>query len=79
MDENVNDQDVLLVKSKDNPKVEVVTGTDDKGSLKTTAPKKENEPDFLKIDKHGNVLATSSSTCPGSTKTPPISSSSKLR
>lgn len=56
MDENVNDQDVLLVKEKDSEKLQAVAGADDKGNLKTVSPKQENEPDFLKIDKHGNVL-----------------------
>lgn len=56
MDENVNDQDVLLVKEKDSEKLQAVAGADNKGNLKTVPPKQENEPDFLKIDKHGNVL-----------------------
>ncbi|NEW81777.1 MAG: DUF3945 domain-containing protein [Mariniphaga sp.] len=56
MDENVKEQDVLLVKEKDNDKLQVLAGTDEKGKLKTVPPTQENEPDFLKIDKGGTVL-----------------------
>lgn len=51
------EQESLLVLDKQNgKKVKVVSGTDEKGNLKTVLPKKEHEPDFLKIDKHSNVL-----------------------
>ncbi|MDR1631589.1 MAG: hypothetical protein LBR97_01675, partial [Dysgonamonadaceae bacterium] len=56
MDKNVKDQDVLLVKEKDSNELKVVSGMDSDGKLKTVKPKAENEPDFLKIDKHGNIL-----------------------
>ena len=50
------EQSVLLVKEDGKDKMNVVTGLDDKGNLKTTEPKKENEQDFLKFDKFGNAL-----------------------
>ena len=56
MDENVKDQDVLVVTEKDSNKLKVVTGVNGDGTPKTTLPKQENEPDFLKIDKHGDAL-----------------------
>jgi hypothetical protein len=56
MDKNVKDQDVLLVKEKDSNELKVVSGMDKGGKLKTVKPTAENEPDFLKIDKHGNIL-----------------------
>jgi hypothetical protein len=56
MDEKLKDQDVLLVREKNSNDLKVVTGMDKDGTPKTTLPKDENNPDFLKIDKHGNVL-----------------------
>lgn len=56
MDENVKGQDVLLVKEKGSDSLKVVTGQNKDGTPKTALPKQENNPDFLKIDKHGNAL-----------------------
>ncbi|MDR1339854.1 MAG: hypothetical protein LBK58_07380 [Prevotellaceae bacterium] len=56
MDKNVREQDVLLVKEKDSNELKAVSGMDGNGKLKTVNPAAENEPDFLKIDKHGNTL-----------------------
>lgn len=57
MDEKVKEQqDVLLVKTKQDDKLKVVAGMDEKGELKTVPPRKEHEKDFMKIDKHSNVL-----------------------
>lgn len=56
MNEKLNDQDVLLVTEKDSTNPKVVTGLNEDGTPKTVEPKKENEPDFLKIDKHGDAL-----------------------
>src|ERR1035437_372416 len=56
MNENVNDQDVLLVADKKDNKLDVVTGIDKNGKIKSVGPKPENEPQFLKLDKQGNVL-----------------------
>ncbi len=52
MDEKLKDQDVLLVKEKDGNELKVA-GKD--GIVKTAKPNEEN-PDFLRIDKNGNVL-----------------------
>lgn len=60
MDEKIKDpkieQEVLLVKEPYDEKLKVVSGMDENGKLKTAPAKQENEPDFLKIDKHSNVL-----------------------
>jgi hypothetical protein len=56
MNEKVKDQDVLLVTEKDSTSPKVVTGLNEDGTPKTVEPKKENEPEFLKIDKHGSAL-----------------------
>ncbi len=56
MNEKLNDQDVLLVTEKDDTNPKVVTGLNEDGTPKTVEPKKENEPEFLKIDKHGDAL-----------------------
>ncbi|GHT05182.1 hypothetical protein AGMMS49525_12290 [Bacteroidia bacterium] len=56
MDKNVKDQDVLLVKEQNSDELKAVKGIDKDGKLQTTPSKQENNPDFLKIDKHGNVL-----------------------
>lgn len=56
MNEKLKDQEVLLVKDKDSDKLNVVTGLNEDGRPKTALPKKENEPDFLKIDKHSDAL-----------------------
>lgn len=55
MDENIKDQDILLVQEGNEP-LKVVAGTDGNGKLKTVPPGKEHQPDFMKIDKHSNVL-----------------------
>jgi hypothetical protein len=51
-----NEQDVLLVTEKNGTNPKVVTGLNEDGIPKSVEPKKENEPEFLKIDKHGNAL-----------------------
>ncbi len=48
-------QDVLLTEEGDG-KMKVVAGLDENGKLKTVSPKQAHEPDFMKIDKQGNVL-----------------------
>ena len=49
-------QEVLLTEDRESGKVNVVAGLDEQGRLKTVPPKQANEPDFMKIDKHSNVL-----------------------
>lgn len=56
MNENFKDQEVLLVTDQEGKKLNVVSGQNEDGTPKTIAPLKENEPDFLKIDKNGNAL-----------------------
>jgi hypothetical protein len=56
MNENVNDQDVLLVTDKKGNGMEVVSGIGKDGKMKSVSPKAKNEPQFLKLDKQGNVL-----------------------
>lgn len=56
MDEKLKDQDVLLVKEKGSDELKVVAGMEKDGKPKTVEAKQENEPQFLKIDKHGNAL-----------------------
>ena len=57
MDEKLKDQDVLLVKEKSNDELKVVKGINPENKkLDTVSPKPENQPDFLKLDKHGNML-----------------------
>jgi hypothetical protein len=56
MNEKLKGQDVLLVTEKDGANPRVVAGLNEDGTPKTVEPKKENEPDFLKIDRHGDAL-----------------------
>ncbi len=59
MSKKVSDETLLVVEEKEQGKqsVKAVTGELDKsGKPKTVLPKAQNNPDFLKIDKHSNVL-----------------------
>ncbi|NDV57982.1 DUF4099 domain-containing protein [Bacteroides sp. 519] len=56
MDKNLNDQEVLLVVEKDSNELKAVTGLNEDGTPKTVKPEAKNEPDFLKVDKHSDVL-----------------------
>ena len=56
MDEKIKDQEVLLVKDQKDENLKAVTGTDEKGGLKTVPPTAEHEQSFLKFDKHSNAL-----------------------
>lgn len=56
MNKKLKDQNVLLVTEKDSTNPKVVVGMNEDGTPKTVEPKKENEPDFLKIDKHSDAL-----------------------
>jgi hypothetical protein len=56
MDKNLKDQDILLVKEKGSNELNVAT-MDKDGKVKSVKPNGEGDnPDFLKIDKHGNML-----------------------
>ena len=50
------DPEVLLVKEKDSNEVKVVKGVKPDGKVDTVNPDAENEADFMKIDKNGNIL-----------------------
>lgn len=58
MDEKLNNPEVLLSKEKNSNKVNVVTGVDEKGNLKTVPPTKENQSKFLKFERGSNALET---------------------
>lgn len=49
--------ETLLVLDNQKHTLQVVSGMDKKGKLKTVDPKKENNPDFIKLDKHGDFLS----------------------
>jgi len=54
MNENLKDQDILLVKEKGSNELKAAN-MDKDGKVKQTKPDSEN-PDLLKLDKHGNTL-----------------------
>ena len=56
MKQEINDQDVLLVKEKNESKLRAVKGFDENGMLQTELPNQANVASFLKIDKYGNPL-----------------------
>jgi hypothetical protein len=56
MKQEMNDQDVLLVKEKNESKLRAVKGFDENGKLQTELPNQANAESFLKIDKYGNPL-----------------------
>ncbi|QGY45752.1 DUF3945 domain-containing protein [Maribellus comscasis] len=56
MEQKTNDQEVLLVKEKNESKLKAVVGFDNDGKLITEPPKQANSDRFLKIDKNGYVL-----------------------
>lgn len=56
MNEKVNDQEILLVTEEGRNDLKAVTGINEDGTPKTVKPTKENEPDFLKIDKNSDLL-----------------------
>lgn len=49
--------DVLLVLDKEEKKIRAVKGIDEKGELQTVPATKEHNNDFLKLDKHGDILS----------------------
>lgn len=70
MDEKIKDQEILWVKDQKDENLKAVTGTDEKGGLKTVLPTAEHEQSFLKFDRHSNALRTSSPTSCGSSSIP---------
>lgn len=49
--------DILLVLDQEKKEIRAVKGIDKNGNLETTDPKKGNENEFLKVDKHGDMLS----------------------
>ncbi|UKB78627.1 DUF3945 domain-containing protein [Chryseobacterium sp. MEBOG07] len=49
--------DILLVLNKETMKLEAVKGMGKNGNLETVAPTKENENQFMKVDKHGDFFS----------------------
>jgi len=56
MEVNQKDQDVLLVNENGDTKLNVVAGLGEDGKPRVVSPKNENEPNFMRLDKQGNVL-----------------------
>ena len=56
MDKKIKDQEALLMKDSKDENLKALSGTDEKGGLKTVSPTAEHEQSFLKIDKHSNAL-----------------------
>ena len=56
MEVNQKDQDVLLVNENGGTKLSVVAGLGEDGKPRVVPPKNENEPNFMRLDKQGNVL-----------------------
>lgn len=56
MNEQVNDQEILLVTEEGCNELHIVSGINENGTPQTVKPTKENEPDFLKIDKNADAL-----------------------
>jgi len=54
MNENLKDQDVLLVKEKGSNELQTAS-MDNQGKIATAKPD-ENNPDFLRVDKNGNII-----------------------
>ncbi|MDR1653913.1 MAG: hypothetical protein LBS01_09790, partial [Prevotellaceae bacterium] len=55
MNEKLKDRDILLVREKGGDELKVA-GMDKDGKVKQTKPDDGENPDLLKIDKHGNIL-----------------------
>lgn len=49
--------DILLVLDQEKKEIRAVKGLDKKGNLETTDAKQANQNEFLKVDKHGDVLS----------------------
>lgn len=56
MDEKIKDQEALLVKDSKDENLKALSGTDEKGGLKTVSPTAEHEQSFLKFNKYSNTL-----------------------
>ena len=51
-----NEKDVLVVRDEKTGEISVVAGLDSKGYPKTAPAKAEHSQDFLRFDRHGDVV-----------------------
>lgn len=58
MKQEINDQDVLLVKDKNESKLKAVKGFDENGKLETELSNQANVGSFFKIDSFANPLGS---------------------
>src|SRR3990167_11239909 len=49
--------EILLVLDKEKKKIQAVKGIDENGKLETVDPTKENQSQFMRVDKHGDFLS----------------------
>lgn len=56
MEQKKKEKDVLIVRDEKTGEIGVVAGLKSDGTPKTTAAKPEHEQDFMKFDRHGDVL-----------------------
>lgn len=77
MDEKIKDQEALLVKDSKDENLKAISGTDEKGGLKTVSSTAEHEQSFLKFDKQSNALENFLSNFIRQFKPPHNSTSSK--
>ena len=71
------DQEALLVKDSKDENLKAISGTDEKGGLKTVSSTAEHEQSFLKFDKQSNALENFLSNFIRQFKPPHNSTSSK--
>ena len=77
MDKKIKDQEALLMKDSKDENLKALSGTDEKGGLKTVSPTAEHEQSFLKFDKQSNALENFLSNFIRQFKPPHNSTSSK--
>src|SRR5690606_11927631 len=49
--------DILLVLDKEKMKIQAVKSIDEKGKMETVDPTKENQSQFMRVDKHGDFFS----------------------
>ena len=67
------DQDVLIVKDEKTGEIGVVAGLNKDGTPKVTGATPDNQADFLKFDRHGDVLDNFFTNFSASARTPTAS------
>ena len=63
MDEKIKDQETLLVKDSKDENLKALSGTDEKGGLKTVSPTAEHEQSFLNPSLTGKIIFHKFSGC----------------